>query len=562
MRRAGLGTVGLGLLAFLIFRGLRLPPADWSEALMASVCRVAVVLFALEFALHGAVERSRSRSLRPLLPDAALVAVSLALLLAWHRPGGAFALVAVRQVLAGASTVAESAFLKPWMRALEARPAQLVVVSFFVAIALGTALLSLPVASTVSLHATFVDALFTATSAVCVTGLVVRSTPHDWSLFGQVVILCLIQIGGLGIMALSVSIVTLLGRRLRARSRAALVTALDASTVENLMSGLRYLVGLTLAFETVGLVVLTLRFRLDQTDWFSSVWLGLFHSISAWNNAGFALWDDSLTAYAADPIVLTTVAALIVAGGLGFAVVGQILDPRLVRGQWRSAVRSWSAHTKLVLTTTGLLLAGGTLLILFVEFDAGLRDLSPGAKIAAAAFHSVSARTAGFNTVDLAHFTPLGLLIVGVLMFVGASPGSTGGGIKTSTAAVLVLSIRSLLLNRDDVVMFRRRVPAVVVLRATAIAVIAVGVVLLFFGLMLAAEPAQPFSALLFETISAVGTVGLSTGITPSLGATAKLILTLLMFIGRTGPLTLALAIGQRRARVDIHYPEGQVVVG
>ncbi len=563
-RAARLGLLfalaGLGFL--LVERGLELTPdppvllaAEWFYWLVAA-------LFVAWSLLSWAVRRPLGRNLAGLLVETVLAVLVLSLLAGGRGLRLAFGIAAARLLLRSAGDFLRATSTHSLVRALEARPLRLVALSFLGAIIIGTAFLSLPAASAGNRAVPFVDSLFTATSAVCVTGLIVRSTPHDWTPFGQVVILVLIQAGGLGIMALSVSVLMLLGGSLRVRQRTAMFQAMDATTMAGLRASLRYLVLVTLVCEAVGFLVLSARFALDGYDGSQAAWLGLFHSVSAWNNAGFSLWDESLMAYRSDLVVNLTISVLVITGGLGFVVLGQILS-RVARGRraWGPRI-SWSIHTRLVLLVTASLLAAGTIAIFFVEFDQGLQGLEPGEKLLAAFFHAVSARTAGFNTVSIGDFSALGLFVLSVLMFIGASPGSTGGGIKTSTLAVMALTVRAMLRNREEVEVFRRRLPQAVVIRAMAIVVMAATSITLSLGLLLALEPDLPFEGLLFEAISAFGTVGLTTGITPQLGVAARLVVILLMFLGRIGPLTMALAIGRQAVSGSVRYPEGRVVVG
>ena len=555
-----LALAGLGFL--LVERGLELTPDPLSLLAAEWIYRLVAALFVAWSLLSWAVRRPVKQHLLGLLTETALAMVVLSLFISEAGPRFAFGVAASRLLLRALGDFLQATRTQFLVRALEARPMRLVALSFVITIIVGTGFLSLPAASAGNRAVPFVDSLFTATSAVCVTGLIVRSTPHDWTPFGQVVILILIQAGGLGIMALSVSVMMLLGGSLRMRQRATMFQAMDATTMAGLRTSLRYLVLVTLAFEAAGFLILSGRFALDGRKGAEAAWLGLFHSVSAWNNAGFSLWDENLTAYRSDLLVNMTMAALIIAGGLGFAVLGQVLS-RLFQG-WRASgprIR-WSIHTRLVLLMTASLLAVGTIAIFFVEYDKGLRGLTPGEKLLAAFFHAVSARTAGFNTVSIGDFSVLGLFVLSVLMFIGASPGSTGGGIKTSTLAVMALAVRAMLRNREEVEVFRRRLPHAVVIRAMAIVVMAATSITLFLGLLLALEPGLPFAGLLFETVSAFGTVGLSTGITPRLGVAAKLVVILLMFLGRIGPLTMALAIGEKTVSGSVRYPEGRVVVG
>jgi trk system potassium uptake protein TrkH len=435
--------------------------------------------------------------------------------------------------------------------------------SFGALIAAGTGLLLLPAATPESQPLTFVDALFTATSAACVTGLVVRDTGTTFTLFGQVVILGLIQLGGLGIMTFSIVILSALGRRLSLASRSVVSYTLAGEAGKGgVRQFLKRVVQFTFAVELAGALVLFLRWR-EPLGAARAAWAAAFHSVSAFCNAGFSLWADSLVRWRDDPIVSGTVMALIVLGGLGFLVV------REVKRSWRRPAH-FSLHTKVTLTTTAWLVGAGAVGIWIIERGDALAGLSVASQILAATFQSVTARTAGFSTVDLAEFTPAGLFILMMLMFVGGSPGSCAGGVKTTTLGVLALATWERIRGHAQVNAFGRSLGRSTLENAVTITIGGILVTLVgLFGILFLQAPHSAlrelhgeFAALFFEVVSALGTVGLSVGVTESLTPTARVLVVVLMFLGRLGPLTVATALARRSREPDWKHAEEDVMVG
>jgi potassium uptake TrkH family protein len=436
-------------------------------------------------------------------------------------------------------------------------PAQLIVSAFALAILVGTALLLLPVATVSPGSASFTTALFTSTSAICVTGLVVVDTPTYWTQYGQVVIMGLIQAGGLGIMTLASILALLVARRLGLRRRLLAQAERAAPELSDLRRLLLSVVLLSFAFEAVAAVVLTLRFWLSYDYAFgSAVYRGVFHAVSAFNNAGFALYGDSLVRFVADGWIVLTVALTLIAGGLGFPVWLEL------RRRFRMP-RAWTLHTKLTLTGTGVLIVFGFVAVLVLEWsNAGtLGPLDPGGKLLAAFFQGVTPRTAGFNTVDYGSVEPETLLVTDMLMFVGGGSASTAGGIKVTTLALLFLMVFSEIRGEENVNAFGRRVPPHAQRQALVVAFIALNAVVLC-TLALMADSRFGFQESLFEALSAFGTVGLSTGITPDLNEVGRLLLIVLMFLGRTGPYTLAVALALRESRKLYRFPEERPLIG
>lgn len=436
-------------------------------------------------------------------------------------------------------------------------PAQTVVVGFASAILLGTILLLLPMSTREGRSPSFVDALFTATSAVCVTGLTVVDTETFWSPFGQVVIVLLIQLGGLGIMIFAGLIGLVLARKMSVRSR--LNTAAEAKAVgyDDVRGLVRNIVVIALLIEAVVSILLILRFWLQyEYGLGEAVWHGVFHGISSFNNAGFSLSSDNLVAFATDPFICLPIAAAVILGGLGFPVIMQL------RKEFRRPLH-WAMNTKLVLWGTLVLLVGGTVYITVIEWNnpETLGAFDPAGRILAGFFQSVQTRTAGFNSIDVGAMHSESWLGMDVLMFIGAGPAGTAGGIKVTTFAVLFFIIMTELRGQPAVNIFGKRLSRAVHRQAITVALIAVagvmaGTILLMFitGIDL--------DRILFEAVSAFGTVGLSTGITPGLPDAAKLVLIALMFLGRLGPLTLGSAIALRQRKILYEYPKERPAIG
>jgi trk system potassium uptake protein len=436
-------------------------------------------------------------------------------------------------------------------------PAQYIVVTFLAAILVGTVLLMLPVASRSPGRVSLVTALFTSTSATCVTGLVVVDTAGHWTGFGQVVILLLIQVGGLGIMTLSSLLVIVLSRRLGIRHR--LIAAAQTGTLRlgDVRSLVVAVVKMTAAVEVAVAALLLIRFWLTHHESFDrSAYLAVFHAVSAFNNAGFALFNDSLIAYQTDTVMLLVIAAAIVVGGLGFPVWRQIAAHPRQPGRW-------DVHSKVtVLATVGLITLGWALFSWF-EWTNGdtLGSLSTKDSAVNGLFQSVTTRTAGFNAVDIGALRDTSHLLTTILMFIGGGSGSTAGGIKVTTFALLGWVMWAEVRGERDVNVFRRRVPTDVQRQALTVALLAVGAAVGASLLLLALSPFE-LTDVVFEAVSALGTVGLSTGITPSLTTPARLVVIVLMFVGRVGPPTLFAALVLRERERLYRHPEERIIIG
>jgi trk system potassium uptake protein TrkH len=412
----------------------------------------------------------------------------------------------------------------------------------------------LPFASAAGAATRFVDALFTATSAACVTGLVVVDTATHWSPFGQVVILLLIQAGGFGIMAGSTLLLMIfLGRRTTLRDRVVVQESLGGLQLGTVTGLLRRIAIFTIAVEALGAVVLSIAFTSGPEAGPPGdplgIWWGVFHSISAFNNAGFDLTGGfrSLTPFVDDWVVLLTVAVLLTLGGLGFAIVGDAV----VKRRWARM----ALETKLVLSATVALLIGGTLVIGFTEWanPSTLGALPAEQRLLNALFESATLRTAGFTALDTSAFAEATLFVVMGLMFVGGASGSTAGGIKVNTFSVLIVTMISTVRGQPSTVAFGRRIPHGTVYNALSVALLAIAFVFVI-GLLLTLTTRATFAQTLFEAVSAFGTVGATTGITRELTDPARIITSVAMFIGRLGPLTLVLALAAR-ARPVLYRP-------
>jgi potassium uptake TrkH family protein len=436
-------------------------------------------------------------------------------------------------------------------------PGRVIAGAFAVAVATGTALLSLPIATAGPGRADFLTALFHATSAVCVTGLVTVDTGTYWSGFGQAVILLCIQAGGLGIMTLATLVALLLSRRLGLRARLIAQAETKALSASDVRRVIRRVVMFSLATEAVVAVVLGVRFAVGYDQSLpSAAYFGAFHAISSFNNAGFGLNADSLMQYVADPTISLTICAAVIVGGLGFPVVFELAR------EWRTP-KSWSVLTRITVIVTVALVAVGTVGFLIAESGnpGTLGPLSTGAKVLAAFTAAVMPRTAGFNNLDIAAYLPETLLLTDGLMFIGGGSAGTAGGIKVTTFGLLAYVLWAEMRGDPDVEVGRRKVPGTNQRQALAVALLAIGVIAVATFLMEALTDFT-FDQVLFEVISAFATVGLSTGITADIPPAGQVLLVLLMYIGRIGPLTLATGLALRERARRHRLPEERTIVG
>ncbi|WP_294084550.1 TrkH family potassium uptake protein [Sphaerobacter sp.] len=435
-------------------------------------------------------------------------------------------------------------------------PALVPVLGFAGVILVGAILLSLPIATTDGHSTPFIDALFTSASAVSVTGLVVVDTGTHWNAFGQAVVLALIQIGGLGFMATSTLLLLLVGRRATLRDRMALGLTMGTPEPGGAMRLLRRIALMTLIIESVGVLLLFLRFIQEMSPG-RALWWGLFHGISAFNQAGFDVIGDfqSMTVYQRDPWILLTMATLIILGGIGYTPLADVFRCRC----WRRL----TVDTKLVLSTTAALLAAGTIGFLLMEWNnpATLGRLPWADRLLNSYYLSVVPRSAGLSAIPIEELREQSLVFTIALMFIGGASGSTAGGIKVQTFSLLLFAILAAITGRESVVAFGREIPPRQIYQALAVVLLSIALIFLVALGLTVFEPFDPIDVA-FETVSAFGTVGLSTGITPQLGPGSRLFLIAIMFTGRLGPLTLALALAARPTRRGIGYARENVKIG
>jgi len=436
-------------------------------------------------------------------------------------------------------------------------PSKVLVIGFALIILFGAFLLTLPIATQNGEGLKWIDALFTSTSATCVTGLVVVDTGTTFTRFGQIVILSLIQVGGLGFMTFATFFAVLLGKRISLKERLLLQESLNNMSFAGIVHLVKRIFIFTVVIELVGGVLLAIRFAFDMPIK-RAIYYGVFHSISNFNNAGFDLMGEfrSLTGYVDDPLVNLVVCALITLGGIGFIVMNEIYE--------FNRTRRLSLHTKVVLRTSALLLMIGTVLIFILEFNnpKTLQPLSMTGKILGSLFQSVTPRTAGANTLNIPDLTQTTLFIIIILMFIGASPGSTGGGIKTTTFATLLGAVRSQIKGKEDVVFFKRRILYDTIYKALTVMVSGLLIVMTVTLLLTITDSGKDFLMILFEATSAFGTVGLSMGLTPELSTMGRMLIILTMFTGRVGPLTIAFAVTLRRHSDPFKNPKGKIMIG
>ncbi|TKI56625.1 Trk family potassium uptake protein [Brevibacillus antibioticus] len=447
--------------------------------------------------------------------------------------------------------------IKKIVEKLHLDPPKTLVLGFALIIFLGALLLTLPIATVDGLGLHWIDALFTATSATCVTGLVVVDTGTTFTTFGQLVILSLIQIGGLGFMTFATFFALIMRKKISLRERLILQESLNQMSIEGVVRLAKMIVVFTALTELIGGVLLSIRFAFDF-PLPKAIYFGFFHAISNFNNAGFDLMGEfaSLTAYVDDPIVTLVVCLLIILGGIGFIVVSELYDYR--------QTRRLSLHTKVVLSTTGILVVAGTALIFLLEYTnpKTLQPLSMMGKVLGSLYQSVTARTAGSNTLNIGDMYQSSLFLIIILMFIGASPGSTGGGIKTTTFATLIGAVVAQVKGKEDVIFFRQRILPHMVYKSLTLTMIALFIVLVMTMVLSITETTARFEMILFEVTSAFATTGLSMGLTPHLTPIGKTLIILTMFAGRLGPLTIAFALAQRKQKEYFRYPKGKITIG
>ena len=446
------------------------------------------------------------------------------------------------------------ALLYNYFKKVELNPPRVLALGFGILILIGALLLNLPIASQDGESIGFINSLFTSASAVCVTGLVVVNTAEHWTLFGQVVIISLIQMGGLGIMTMATIVAMLMGKKITLKERLIIKEQLNQGTMSGLVRLTRYVIFSTFLIEFIGAILLSFRF-IPQYGMAKGIWFSTFHSISAFCNAGFDIMGNSIVPYVGDFLVNFTIASLIIIGGLGFTVYIDISQ--------KKSFKKLHLHSKLVIVITLILILMGMFLILLVERDNPdtLANLSTGDKFLAAFFQSVIARTAGFNSVDISKLYDTSIFILIILMFIGGSPGSTAGGIKTTTFGTMILTTIAVVRGNKDISVFNRRISQDIINRSLAILTIGLTLVITV-SLVLTLTESANFLDLLFETTSAFGTVGLTRGLSPNLSDMGKIIISITMYLGRVGPLTMAFAFSQKQKQPLYKYCEGNIIVG
>jgi len=436
---------------------------------------------------------------------------------------------------------------------------EIIALGFADIIMIGTVILMLPISSQNHQSISFLDALFTATSACCVTGLVVVDTYSYWSIFGQCVILLLIQIGGLGFITIGVFFATYFKRKISLKQRGLIEESINTLTLSGGVRLVKRIIKGTLIFESIGAMILSIPF-IHDFGVLRGIYYGVFHSISAFCNAGFDLLGiiepyGSITSYIASPIINITIMSLIIIGGLGFIVWNDIYEKKF-------KFHHYLLQTKIVLLTSFLLIMGGAFLFYILENQSALDGLSFNEKILASFFQSVTARTAGFNTVDITQLTTSSKMLMMFLMFIGGSPGSTAGGIKTTTFAVIMIFIYTNITNKSECNIFNRRFEMSAIKKACTVLLINLLLIIIGTFLITAFQPQLLFEDILFEVFSAIGTVGISTGITRSLIPISKIIIIILMYSGRVGSLTFALSLTRKKKTSKIINPIEKIAIG
>ncbi len=462
-------------------------------------------------------------------------------------------------------------------------PTQFIIFGFLIIILIGTCLLMLPAASKSGESIGFVDALFTASSAVCVTGLIVVNTLEHWTVFGQIVIISLIQIGGLGFMTIVTMILVIAGKKITLKERMLIQESLNLNSLSGMVLLVKRIIIGTVFFESIGAVILAVRFSFDYGIG-RGIYMGIFHGISAFCNAGFdVIGKESLVPYSGDVIVNVIIMSLIVIGGLGFTVWVDIYKTAKEnilskerrfdhdnKASFKIALRKLNLHSKVVLTITPFLIIGGAILFFILEYSnpETMGSMTLGNRTLASLMQSVTLRTAGFNSIDQGGMTYASKFLSIILMFIGGSPSGTAGGIKTTTIGVLLIAVLSVVRGSATTNIYERNIPFQILQRALAIFLISLGAAIAITMVLTITEKnmacEHEFIDLLFETVSALGTVGITTGITPYLSTAGKLIIAFAMFIGRLGPITIVIALAKKQSQYSApyHFPEGKIMVG
>lgn len=435
---------------------------------------------------------------------------------------------------------------------------QILTLGFVSIILIGAVILSLPISSKNGNYTNFLDSLFTATSSVCVTGLVTLDTGTYWSTFGQCIILMLIEIGGLGFMSLTTFIYILIGKKITFRERMIVQEAINVFDIQGIVRLVKHILLFTISVQGIGAIFLSFMFAKDYGA-LKGIFYGVFHSVSAFCNAGFDLIGNynSITGYNTNTLFILVISALIIVGGLGFGTLSNILHVK--------DGKRLSANAKLVITTTISLLLIGTIAFFLLEYNnpETLGNMTFKNKVLNSFFASVTPRTAGFNSISIDGMTDSSKILTIMLMFIGGSPGSTAGGIKTTTFGLIILTVICVVKGRDDTESFGRRFKKELVYKAFTLFAIAIAIVLIATFILVVAEKGESFIDLLYEATSAFGTAGISTGVTQRLDIIGKIVIIICMYIGRVGPLTIIFALTKRKKKkINYKYPEGKLLIG
>ncbi|MBQ9000070.1 MAG: Trk family potassium uptake protein [Clostridium sp.] len=446
---------------------------------------------------------------------------------------------------------------KKFKRNFKLKGVQILALGFILVILVGALILTLPISTTSGESTNFFDALFTATSAVCVTGLIVVDTGTYWNMFGQTVIMILIEIGGLGFMSFTTLIAIILGKKITLRERLILQDAMNTFNIQGLVKMVKYVLMFTVSVQFFGALLFSTQF-VPEYGLGRGMFYSIFHSISAFCNAGFDIFGNfsSLTSYNSNAVVILVASALIIIGGLGFTVWSELYSSK--------SLKKVSLHSKMVILMTTVLVLGGTVLMFLFENKNvnTIADMSFIDKVMNSFFASVTPRTAGFNSIPTDGMTTAGQFLTIILMFIGGSPGSTAGGIKTTTIGILIVTIVCVIKGREDAEVFKRRFSKELVYRAFTLIFIGLSLVIVVTMLLSYTEKGASFMALFYEAVSAFGTAGLTLGLTSELSNIGKVLIIFLMYLGRVGPLTVVLSITRKRINSGIKYPEGKILIG
>lgn len=434
---------------------------------------------------------------------------------------------------------------------------QILALGFFIVILIGGIILSLPISSASGEATNFIDAVFTSTTAVCVTGLVTVDTGTHWNTFGHIVIMLLIEIGGLGFMSFATLTMILLGKKVTLRDRLLLQDAMNTFNIQGLVKMVQYVIIFTITVQLLGALIFSTQF-IPEFGVGKGIFYSIFHSVSAFCNAGIDLFGNfrSITIYNSNPVILLNIAALIIIGGLGFAVWIELYNFH--------NVKRLTLHSKMAILMTVALVFGGAILMFIFESKnpKTLAGMGIGDKILNSFFASVTPRTAGFNSIATDGMTTAGQFLTVILMFIGGSPGSTAGGIKTTTFGILIVTVICVIRGKEDVQVFNRRFAKDLIYKAFTLFFVGATLVITVTMILSYTEPGQSFMTLLYETVSAFATVGLTLGFTPKLSEIGKILIMIMMYLGRVGPLTVVLALTRKKMDTGIKYPEGKILIG